>query len=209
MWGLMRVLPWQTCTIKPLAGLPCGADRPAPAGTAVTDPAPTPAPTSTPDTTQQPASTTPSTTDDSSAKGSGKGSDDRQSSKQSGGRGAGKPKDSGASNRPAAALRDLVMPRRISLAAFRRRGLEFWVTAPADTRALEVRLSDRRKRIVLRGVLTLHKGGTENVLWRLSARDRRKLRAGQYRFVIRGGVSAARLGSTELRRALDVSGAGR
>jgi hypothetical protein len=213
MWGLMRVLPWQTCTIKPLAGLPCGVDRPAPAGTPVTGPAPTPAATtSTPDTTQQPTSTTPSTTDDSSGKGSGKGSDgsgDGQSSKQSGGRGSGKPEDAGASNRPAAALRDLVLPRRISLAAFRRGGLEFWVTAPADTRALEVRLVDRRKRTVLRGVLTLLKGGTENVLWRLSARDRRKLRAGQYRFVIRGGVSAARLGSTELGRALDVSGAGR
>jgi manganese oxidase len=114
-----------------------------------------------------------------------------------------------APSAPRPKLRNLRIPRTMSLAQLAKRGMVIKVTAPPNSRALEVVLGKvvgRTERTVLRSVVRLPGGGSIGVRWRPTRRQVAALRAGRYRLRVRAGSARSKLTADRLAANLRLTG---
>lgn len=125
------------------------------------------------------------------------------------------PPEQGGGGTPAAGLRGLFAPRRISIRTLARRGLPFRVTVPVETRALSfrlVRVGSTRTRgrssaaLIARGNMVIRRGGTLSRRWKLPSRAIRRLRSGRYRFELQAGTSRTNLNPARVTRTITLFG---
>jgi hypothetical protein len=210
MWGLLRVLPEESCAVKRLDGTACGPrPTPAPAPTPE-NPAPLPeAPTATPSPSPTPA--TPSRPAPRAQEPTAEATPGVE---------AAAPEAQAVTAVPAPQvapvaeaprvqrLRDLVVPRSIAPRTLRRGGLEFRVTVPDSARAIAVELV-RGRRVVARATVRISAGGAQKIRWRLPAATAKRLAAGRYTLRVRAGKDARSIGPDRLERTLELRAAPR
>ena len=178
MWGLLRVLPGESCDVRRLDGAACGT------------PSSEPEPTAEEPVTPEPVETGGTTT---TIPGSGspviRTEQPRTTTKPA----------------PARKLSGLVAPGRQTLRSLRRSGLRFEVVVPDTARALKVELLAKGKRAaVATATVKLAAGGAQKVTWKLDARSLAKLKAGRYTLRVRAGKDARHLGPDRLEHALEL-----
>jgi hypothetical protein len=189
MWGLMRVLPEESCAVKRLDGTACGP-RPVPS------PSPSPEPAPAPESAPQPAPVDAPDTPPLSAPQAGEpGSAPATVTVLPP---APAPQVPRATVAPVTRLGSLVAPKSLTLTALRRSGLEFQVTVPDRARALRLQLLPRRGKGAGRAVATatvkLSSGGTHRIRWRLPAATVKRLKAGRYLLRVQAGKDARAIG---------------
>jgi hypothetical protein len=187
MWGLLRVLPQDSCAVKRLDGTACGP-RP--------EPAPAPAP-------QTPVEPEPGTGVPSDPVTPPAAAPVTVTPVQPDVKAAPKPQR----------LRDLVVPKTLKLKALRRSGLRFALTAPDSARALKVTLvakSGRAKgRTAARATVKLAAGGPLKIQWRLPASALARIKAGRYTLLVQAGTDARSIGPDRLERTFELRAASR
>jgi hypothetical protein len=179
MWGLLRVLPEESCAVKRLDGTACGP-RPAPETPALPDPGTTPP-------VAQPPVVGPVIVQPAPEPARPQVTPTRQR------------------------LRDLVAPKRLTLRALRRAGLQFRVTVPGDARALRVQLLRRggKAKVAAKATVRLKAGGALRIIWRLAPGTVARLAPGRYTLQVRAGKDARSIGPDKLERTLELRAAPR
>jgi hypothetical protein len=177
MWGLLRVLPGESCDVRRLDGAACG----------------TPSAEPTPE-AEEPV--TPEPVDSGSS----------QTATTIPGSPVIRAEQPRTTTKPAPRkLSDLVAPSRQTLRALRRSGVQFQVVVPDTARALKVELVAKGKRAAAAtATVELAAGGAQKVQWKLAARSLAKVKAGRYILRVRAGKDARSLGPDKLEHALEL-----
>jgi hypothetical protein len=200
MWGLLRVLPAESCDVKRLDGAACGPrpeeeepidDSPKPVASPSPSPSSSsPAPART--TAVQPAPAAGTVTVAAATPAAA----------------AAAPATAPAPAAPKVTrLRDLVARRSLTLRALRRAGLAFQVTVPDGTRALRVQLLPSRGKgrsttVLAAATVRLTADGAQRVEWRLPTATVKRLAAGRYLLRVQAGRDARSIGPERLERTL-------
>jgi manganese oxidase len=202
MWGVMRVMSDASCPIKPLDGLTCTGQQPVPDFVPGTLP-PEPVPVVVPPVVTPPAGNQGPgpNSGPSASSGSGSGSG---SVSASGGPGSGGSKQSTGKQ-----LRDLRLPKSISLSKLVSKGMAIKLTAPKGSKVVRLRLFQtvKGKRVpagiwVLRTgarleltrlakgtVVKVSSSGKVSILWRPARASVRSLKAGTWTLEVTTGTS--------------------
>ena len=176
MWGLLRVLPEDSCEIRRLDAAACGprpeSPTPAPA-TPDAGAAPTPSASPSPSPSPAPVLVTPV------------------------------PQSAAPTAAAAPKLADLVVPGSIGRGSLRRPGIGFSVMAPADAKVLRLRLvpATRAATALAEQVVPLKSTGRLKLEWRLLPRTIKRMKLGQYKLQVQFGTSATRMKAGRLERA--------
>ena len=179
MWGLLRVLPDESCDVRRLDGAACGT------------------PSSEPDARGR------------GAGDAGAASRPRRADPTTIPGLAGDPGRAAAHHdeaAPARKLSDLVAPSRQTLRGLRRSGLRFQVVVPDTARALQGRapVAKGKRAAVATATVKLAAGGAQKVTWKLDARSLAKVKAGRYILRVRAGKDARTIGPDKLEHALEL-----
>ena len=198
MWGLMRVLPDDSCAVRRLDGTACGP-RPAPAPSPTPDPEAVPAPESTPQPAPVAAPDTPPLSAPQASEPEATATPVPTAAQPV----AAAPEAPRATVAPAVTrLGSLVAPKTLTLKALRRAGLQLQVAVPDGARALRLQLLPRRGkgagRAVATAIVRLSAGGAQRIHWRLPAATVKRLGTGRYILRVQAGKDARSIGPDRL-----------
>ena len=197
MWGLMRVLPDDSCAVKRLDGTACGP-RPTPSPTPTPTPDAAPAPEYTPEAVPVAAPATPPLSAPAASEPEATATPEPATVQPV----APAPEGARTTVAPVTRLGSLVAPKALTVKALRRAGLQLQVAVPDGARALRLQLLPRRGKrtgaAVATAMVRLSAGGAQRIHWRLPAATVKRLKTGRYILRVQAGKDARSIGPDRL-----------